>query len=96
LGILPGLRSWPETVVPLPPGGALTLYTDGLTEGHHGATGERLGVEGLLTLIDGLPPADPAAHVDLLIKETQALNAGRHTDDLAVLRLDWGTRPATA
>ncbi|MFJ1708078.1 PP2C family protein-serine/threonine phosphatase [Kitasatospora sp. NPDC088346] len=93
LGIVPGLRSWTPTVVPLPAIGALTLYTDGLTEGHNGATGERLGVEGLLTLIGGLPPSDPATHVDLLIKETHALNAGRHTDDLAVLRLDWGTRP---
>ncbi|MEU9133839.1 SpoIIE family protein phosphatase [Kitasatospora sp. NPDC048540] len=93
LGIMPGLRSWPLTVVPLPAGGALTLYTDGLTEGHNGTTGERLGVEGLLTLIGSLPTADPAAHVDLLIKETHSLNAGRHTDDLAVLRLDWGPRP---
>ncbi|WP_434599849.1 PP2C family protein-serine/threonine phosphatase [Streptomyces sp. A5-4] len=93
LGIVPGLRRWPSTVIPLPTTGALTLYTDGLTEGHNGATSERLGVEGLLTLIGSLPPADPAAHVDLLIKETHQLNAGRHSDDLAVLRLDWGSRP---
>ncbi|WP_221353473.1 PP2C family protein-serine/threonine phosphatase [Streptomyces beigongshangae] len=93
LGIVPGLRSWPPTVVPLPPAGALTLYTDGLTEGHNGTKGERLGVEGLLTLMEDLPPADPAAHVDLLIQETHTLNAGRHSDDLAVLRLDWGNRP---
>ncbi|MFG3029789.1 PP2C family protein-serine/threonine phosphatase [Streptomyces sp. NPDC048253] len=93
LGIVPGLRSWPSTVIPLPATGALTLYTDGLTEGHNGATNERLGVEGLLTLIGTLPSADPAAHVDLLIKETHELNAGRHSDDLAVLRLDWGIRP---
>ncbi|MDJ0465511.1 fused response regulator/phosphatase [Streptomyces sp. H27-C3] len=93
LGIVPGLRSWPSTVIPLPTAGALTLYTGGLTEGHNGATSERLGVEGLLTLIGTLPPADPAAHVDLLIKETHQLNAGRHSDDLAVLRLDWGSRP---
>ncbi|NSL43899.1 PP2C family protein-serine/threonine phosphatase [Streptomyces sp. 8P21H-1] len=92
LGIVPGLRSWPSTVVPLPPAGALTLYTDGLTEGHNGTKGERLGVEGLLTLMEHLPPADPAAHVDLLIQETHTLNAGRHSDDLAVLRLDWGNR----
>ncbi|MFH0180286.1 PP2C family protein-serine/threonine phosphatase [Streptomyces cacaoi] len=93
LGIVPGLRSWPSTVVPLPTTGALTLYTDGLTEGHNGATNERLGVEGLLALIGNLPSADPATHVDLLIKETHELNAGRHSDDLAVLRLDWGNRP---
>ncbi|WP_405666457.1 fused response regulator/phosphatase [Streptomyces sp. NBC_01166] len=93
LGIVPGLRSWPSTVVPLPADGALTLYTDGLTEGHNGATSERLGVEGLLTLIEDLPPADPARHLDLLIREANQLNAGRHSDDLAVLRLDWGAHP---
>ncbi|MET9401746.1 SpoIIE family protein phosphatase [Kitasatospora sp. NPDC002965] len=92
LGLLPGLRDWPSTVVPLPANAALTLYTDGLTEGHNGTMGERLGVEGLLTLIGKLPPTDPAAHVDLVIQETHALNAGRHTDDLAVLRLDWDNR----
>ncbi|MEE1827628.1 SpoIIE family protein phosphatase [Streptomyces sp. BE20] len=92
LGLLPGLRDWPSTVVPLPADAALTLYTDGLTEGHNGTMGERLGVEGLLTLIGKLPPTDPAAHVDLVIQETHALNAGRHTDDLAVLRLDWDNR----
>ncbi|QGV82328.1 PP2C family protein-serine/threonine phosphatase [Streptomyces ficellus] len=93
LGIAPELRSWPATVLALPATGALTLYTDGLTEGHNGATKERLGVEGLLALIGNQPTADPAAHVDLLIKEANELNAGRHTDDVAVLRLDWGTRP---
>ncbi|GGY69677.1 hypothetical protein GCM10010326_74930 [Streptomyces xanthochromogenes] len=90
-GIAPDQRHWPATVIPLPHDGALTLYTDGLTEGHNGTVDGRLGVEGLLALIEQLPPADPAAHVDRLIKETHALNAGRHSDDLAVLRLDWGT-----
>lgn len=89
LGIAPKLGTWPATVVPLPASGALTLYTDGLTEGHDGANTARLGVEGLLALIRDLPPTDPATHVDRLIEETQARNAGRHTDDLAVLRLDW-------
>jgi serine phosphatase RsbU (regulator of sigma subunit) len=93
LGILPEARSWPSTVIPLPAAGALTLYTDGLTEGHNGTHSDRLGVEGLLALIVKLPTADPAAHVDLLIRETHALNAGRHTDDLAVLRLDWDGLP---
>ncbi|MGQ4381463.1 PP2C family protein-serine/threonine phosphatase, partial [Streptomyces sp. SAS_267] len=92
LGIAPKLGTWPATVVPLPAAGALTLYTDGLTEGHNGSSSERLGVEGLLALIRDLPPTDPATHVDRLIKETQALNADRHTDDLAVLRLDWDNR----
>ncbi|MEU6994672.1 SpoIIE family protein phosphatase [Streptomyces sp. NPDC046465] len=92
LGIAPGLRGWPSTVISLPPEGSLTVYTDGLTEGHNGSQGERLGVDNLRTLMDRLPPTDPAAHLDLLIKETHALNAGRHSDDLAVLRLDWGAR----
>ncbi|MFF7176969.1 SpoIIE family protein phosphatase [Streptomyces sp. NPDC008121] len=96
LGIAPHLRCWPATVIPLPRTGALTLYTDGLTEGHNGTADERLGVEGLVALIEKLPPSDPGAHVDLLIKETRALNAGRHTDDLAVLRLDWSRREREA
>ncbi|MFJ9518475.1 PP2C family protein-serine/threonine phosphatase [Kitasatospora sp. NPDC101801] len=92
LGILPGFRNWPRTVVPLPDTGSLTIYTDGLTEGHNGSTGERLGVDGLLALINASAPADPATHVDLLIQQTHTLNAGRHSDDLAVLHLHWDRR----
>lgn len=51
LGIAPELGTWPAAVVPLPAVGALTLYTDGLTEGHDGSNTERLDVEGLLALI---------------------------------------------
>lgn len=80
-------------MIPLPAVGALTLYTDGLTEGHNGTEQQRLGVDGLITLIERFPSTEPAAHVDRLIKEVYALNAGRHTDDLAVLHLAWG-RPA--
>ncbi|WP_455770734.1 PP2C family protein-serine/threonine phosphatase [Streptomyces cyaneofuscatus] len=86
LGIVPGRRSWPSTTVTLPAAGALTLYADGLTEGHSGANNDRLGAEGLLTLIQTLPPADPAVHVDQLIQETHRRNAGRHSDDLAASR----------
>ncbi|MFJ9339171.1 PP2C family protein-serine/threonine phosphatase [Streptomyces sp. NPDC101733] len=92
LGIAPAQGGWPPTVIPLPATGALTLYTDGLTEGHTGVGNERLGTDGLLDLIEKLPPADADTQVDLLIKETRALNSGRHTDDLAVLRLDWADR----
>ncbi|MER5966391.1 fused response regulator/phosphatase [Streptomyces sp. NPDC002057] len=91
LGLAPGIGHWTPTVLPLPAVGALTVYTDGLTEGHHGSGRDRLGVEGLLSLIQQIPPDDPAAHVDRLIAQTQALNAARHTDDVAVLRLDWRT-----
>ncbi|MFF1414463.1 PP2C family protein-serine/threonine phosphatase [Streptomyces sp. NPDC058289] len=92
LGIMPGHRDWPATLIPLPESGALTLYTDGLTEGHNGDADGRLGIEGLLPLINTTPSADPAAHLDSLIRQTRALNAGRHTDDLAVLRLGWESR----
>ncbi|MFE2553702.1 hypothetical protein ACFXGI_35025 [Streptomyces sp. NPDC059355] len=50
----------------------------------------RLGIEGFLPLINTTPSQDPAAHLDSLIRQTRALNAGRHTDDPSVLRLDWG------
>ncbi|MFF0217738.1 PP2C family protein-serine/threonine phosphatase [Streptomyces vinaceus] len=92
LGIVPGHGDWPATVIHLPDAGALTLYTDGLTEGHNGDAGGRLGIEGLLPLINTTPSQDPGAHLDSLIHQTRALNAGRHTDDLAVLRLGWGFR----
>ncbi|MFD8595975.1 PP2C family protein-serine/threonine phosphatase [Kitasatospora sp. NPDC059646] len=92
LGIVPGLRQWQHTVVPLPETGALTIYTDGLIEGHNGSSGGRLEVEGLLALIDTTSSNDPAVQVDQLIERAQALNAGRHTDDLAVLHLAWGRR----
>ncbi|MFF7235150.1 fused response regulator/phosphatase [Streptomyces collinus] len=100
LGIAPGLGAWPATTLALPAEGALTAYTDGLIEGFVDGTGTRLGVDGLLGIIDTLDTSDPGAHLDRLIARTRALNAERHTDDLAVLRLDWRTeasvRPATA
>ncbi|OIK23267.1 PP2C family protein-serine/threonine phosphatase [Streptomyces malaysiense] len=91
LGIAPGLGGWPATTLALPAEGALIAYTDGLVEGFAEGTGTRLGVEGLLRIIDTLHSPDPGTHLDELIARTRALNADRHTDDLAVLRLDWKT-----
>ncbi|MFC9280609.1 PP2C family protein-serine/threonine phosphatase [Streptomyces collinus] len=91
LGIAPGLGAWPATTLALPAEGALTAYTDGLIEGFVDGTGTRLGVDGLLGIIDTLDTPDPGTHLDELIARTRALNAERHTDDLAVLRLDWRT-----
>ncbi|QLJ02092.1 fused response regulator/phosphatase [Streptomyces sp. NEAU-sy36] len=96
LGIAPGLGKWPATTLALPPGGALIAYTDGLIEGYADSTGARLGVEGLLRIIDTIHAPDPGTHLDQLINRTRTLNAGRHTDDLAILRLDWDTNPPTA
>ncbi|AWW36159.1 PP2C family protein-serine/threonine phosphatase [Streptomyces cadmiisoli] len=97
LGIVPGLGDWPATTVPLPPNGTLIAYTDGLIEGYTGSAGARLGVEGLLHILDETREVDPGKHLDRLIGRVRALNAERHTDDLAILRLDWtalsGSRP---
>ncbi|MEU6775066.1 fused response regulator/phosphatase [Streptomyces sp. NPDC046759] len=91
LGIAPGLGKWPATTLALPARGALIAYTDGLIEGFADGTGARLGVDGLLRIIDTIRTPDPGAHLDQLIARTRTLNADRHTDDLAVLRLDWDT-----
>ncbi|MYW16894.1 SpoIIE family protein phosphatase [Streptomyces sp. SID2955] len=91
LGIAPGLGTWQATMLPLTARGALIAYTDGLIEGFADSTGTRLGVDGLLHIIDTIRTPDPGVHLDQLITRTRTLNAERHTDDLAVLRLDWNT-----
>lgn len=89
LGVVPGLDRWPATTLTLPARGALIAYTDGLIEGHTGEAGHRLGTEGLLRIMDEIHTPEPGTHLDHVIARTRVLNAGQHTDDLAVLRLDW-------
>ncbi|GGL62197.1 fused response regulator/phosphatase [Streptomyces fumigatiscleroticus] len=89
LGIVPGLGKWPSTTVELPARGSLIVYTDGLIEGYAGGDDVRLGVEGLLGILDETRSPDPGEHLDRLIARARSLNAERHTDDLAILRLDW-------
>ena len=89
LGIAPGLRRWEPTRIALPPDGALMLYTDGLVEGRSGPGSERLGVPGLIRLITDAPAAPVDQLLDHLVTSAQELNAGRHSDDLAVLHLAW-------
>ncbi|WP_377272846.1 PP2C family protein-serine/threonine phosphatase [Peterkaempfera sp. SMS 1(5)a] len=89
LGIAPGLRHWFPTELTLPATGALTLYTDGLIEGHTGRGSDRLGIEGLLDIIDRTSRTDAEGQLDHVISTVRGLNAGRHADDLAILRLDW-------
>ncbi|MGW1541214.1 PP2C family protein-serine/threonine phosphatase [Streptomyces sp. NPDC002309] len=93
LGIVPGLGQWPSATLRLPPDGALIAYTDGLIEGYGGDHRDRLGVEGLLRILDETREGDPGKHLDQLIGRVRALNAERHTDDLAILRLDWTALP---
>ncbi len=90
LGLLPGGRSWNASVLKLPEAGALMLFTDGLIEGYDGPGAARLGIEGLIRLVDAAPDRGAEPLLDHLVLTTQALNAGRHADDLAVLHLAWG------
>ncbi|NUS17880.1 MAG: fused response regulator/phosphatase [Streptomyces sp.] len=94
LGVLPGTEDWFTTQVALPAAGALLLHTDGLTEGHCGSGPERLGTDGLISVIASAPDPRGQALVDHLTATTRALDAGRHIDDIAVLLLSWG--PAAA
>ncbi|MFD7877141.1 PP2C family protein-serine/threonine phosphatase [Streptomyces sp. NPDC059766] len=89
LGIIPGLGEWPATTVPLPPDGSLIVYTDGLIEGYAGGDDSRLGVEGVLAILGETRSYGTGEQLDHLIAEARARNADRHTDDLAVLRIDW-------
>ncbi|MER5769748.1 fused response regulator/phosphatase [Streptomyces sp. NPDC001985] len=91
LGLLPEAAEWPATRLELPLDGAITLYTDGLIEGRTGNGPDRLGEEGLLALARRLDALPSEAFVDGLIDEVRALSAesGGHTDDTALLHLDW-------
>lgn len=89
LGLLPGLADWRTTELTLPGTGSLLLFTDGLTEGHVGTGGERLGTEGLMDMVDAAPPLAGRPLVDHLATTAQEMDAGRHLDDIAVLLLTW-------
>ncbi|WP_052849803.1 PP2C family protein-serine/threonine phosphatase [Streptomyces avicenniae] len=89
LGIVPGLRRWYPTTFELPDEGTLLLYTDGLIEGHRDAGGDRLGTDGLIELIHATGTGDPDARLDALLTTVRRMDAGRHTDDIAILQLSW-------
>lgn len=92
LGLGSTRRRWTETSLDLPDTGALLLYTDGLSEGHRGAGAQRLGAEGLLELIAAAPQAGTEALLDHLVSTAQQLDSGRHSDDVAILHLDFTRR----
>ncbi|WP_329180687.1 PP2C family protein-serine/threonine phosphatase [Streptomyces sp. NBC_01477] len=89
LGLLPGTEDWHTTPVKLPAAGALLLHTDGLTEGHAGSGPDRLGTDGLISVIGAAPSAHGQDLIDHLTSVTRDLDAGRHLDDIAVLLLTW-------
>ncbi len=89
LGLLPRAR-WPRQQVELGGAWSLMLYTDGLIEGRTGPGRERLGQEGMLSLVGGLLNRGLGGE-DLLhgaVTEARALNGGDLTDDVAALLLD--------
>jgi serine phosphatase RsbU (regulator of sigma subunit) len=90
LGLVPG-PGWHEEEMPLPPGASLVLFTDGLFEGRAGPGSERLGEDGLLALARELAALPPAAFVDRLIEQVEAVAApyGGLADDVAVVHLGW-------
>ncbi|MFD5801441.1 PP2C family protein-serine/threonine phosphatase [Streptomyces sp. NPDC127020] len=94
LGVVPGLARWPVQELPLPPGAALVLFTDGLFEGYVGRGRERLGEEGLLRLAKEVARLAPEPFVDGLIDRAENLaeEQGGLADDVAVLHLRWHAR----
>jgi serine phosphatase RsbU (regulator of sigma subunit) len=89
LGLLPGAR-WPRMQVELGSEWSLMLYTDGLIEGRVGEGGERLGQDGMVSMIrrqlsEGLRGE---ALLRAAVSEVRELNGGELTDDVAVVLLD--------
>jgi serine phosphatase RsbU (regulator of sigma subunit) len=89
LGLLPGAR-WPRMQVELGAEWTLMLYTDGLIEGRIGAGKERLGQDGMVSMVrrqlaEGLRGE---ALLGAAVNEVRDLNGGELTDDVAVLLLD--------
>jgi serine phosphatase RsbU (regulator of sigma subunit) len=89
LGLLPGAR-WPRMQVELGAEWSLMLYTDGLIEGRVGEGGERLGQDGMVSMIrrqlsEGLRGE---ALLRAAVNEVRSLNGGELADDVAVLLLD--------
>jgi serine phosphatase RsbU (regulator of sigma subunit) len=86
LGVLPE-PTWQAVPVPLEPGATVLLYTDGLIEGWSSpGAATRLGVEGLLPIIDDFHRVGTSADglLDGLLAEAQRRNGGPLTDDVAL------------
>ncbi|MEV6050407.1 fused response regulator/phosphatase [Streptomyces sp. NPDC052107] len=89
LGLLPGAR-WPRMQVELGSEWSLMLYTDGLIEGRVGEGGERLGQDGMVSMIrrqlsEGLRGEEL---LRAAVSEVRELNGGELTDDVAVVLLN--------
>jgi serine phosphatase RsbU (regulator of sigma subunit) len=92
LGVVPG-RSCPATEVTLPgTDWGLLTYTDGLIEGLGDALRDRLGVEGLCSILTGYRANVPAPHElpRWLVGQAERRNQEPLADDVAMLLLNAG------
>jgi phosphoserine phosphatase RsbU/P len=76
--------TYADTTLRLEPGDALLLYTDGIIEGRR--SGELYGDDRLIATAERLGP-DPAALVDVLVRELLAFQDGTLRDDVALVAL---------
>jgi serine phosphatase RsbU (regulator of sigma subunit) len=91
LGMAPGQGRWRESRITVPAGAGLLLFTDGVFESF-GDDGTRLGEERFIEIASRLASIeDPDEYVDALLADIQSVDAGRHSDDTAVLYLRWPT-----
>ncbi|GAA2888049.1 fused response regulator/phosphatase [Actinoplanes cyaneus] len=89
LGMAPGRARWRESTTSVPAGAGLLLFTDGVIESFCN-DGARLGEQGFIDIATRLTTIDePDRYIDALLNEIQAADAGRHSDDTAVLYLRW-------
>ena len=85
LGVVAAQR-WESAEIGLGRSWRLVLFSDGLVEGRSGAgDGERLGVRGLLSLIDASQQADTGLLLDELIRTAERLHGEPLPDDVAAL-----------
>jgi serine phosphatase RsbU (regulator of sigma subunit) len=87
LGVIAAGR-WPtrtrEVAVPW----TFLMFTDGLFEVRRGAGPERLGVDGLTSLLRDLLPLGPRSdHLDALLETVQRMHGGPFDDDVALVQL---------
>jgi sigma-B regulation protein RsbU (phosphoserine phosphatase) len=85
LGILPDNRP-PEEEIDLA-GGELYVFTDGLTEYRY-ASGEQLGRDGLIQLVEAYAAEPPARRLTSIIELLDAEVGWEARDDLTVLAID--------
>lgn len=92
LGMFPGWKEPPVTL-PWAAGDTLLLYTDGLSETRHAATGEQFGAERLADLVTEHCRESAAEIVDAILRA--ALAWGSPADDLTLVACKRKPRAAT-